>query len=465
MSTHNEDTLLPFSADKQRAVLGHCLATPEFSESALAVLSGSWFADPVAGKVFEATKAWHSKFGSLPSVAELGESEFTRKMDPLTAGQFRVLSAVAVDSRSQFQVAPLQEEISTWVRCRKLQLGVPKLVEKYNKQDLDGAAIALRDLAADYDSCVVSGRDPIFGMSVEELGEMADALPPETWVIPDMVPGRGFLLEVAEPNAGKTWLALYIAREAQKQGRQVLMVEEEGGVQGLVWRTRQMKISGISITHNKQVKLDNASHVQKLCKWVKEATRPVVILDPLASLHAGDENNAQEMTVVIQAIQQIKNSNPECLVVVCHHSNKSTNGSDMYRARGTSALPGAADSLLLLTGVAQPEGSGRVAMSVNITKLRDGAKGFSRDITIHLDGSGTVDISRSECSSKEASVSDAILAVMASAPPEGFNKSSIRTLVGKSNSTVVAIVDKMVEQGVLVKCGNKSFKLAEKKES
>lgn len=53
-------------------------------------------------------------------------------------------------------------------------------------------------------------------------------LPPARWLIGGVVPESGRRFVIAAPNAGKTWLALVIAKTAAALGRRVVAVLDEG---------------------------------------------------------------------------------------------------------------------------------------------------------------------------------------------------------------------------------------------
>jgi hypothetical protein len=74
----------------------------------------------------------------------------------------------------------------------------------------------------------------------------------------DGVEGQPKLLIVAPPNAGKTWLALTIARFALERGESVLFVEEEGTTKGLAQRIEALRLSGpLFVSHSQGSRLDD----------------------------------------------------------------------------------------------------------------------------------------------------------------------------------------------------------------
>jgi hypothetical protein len=92
----------------------------------------------------------------------------------------------------------------------------------------------------------------------------------------------------------------------------------------------------------------------------------VVVIDTLSRvLVGGDENDARDMTLAIEAIQRIQHS-IDCAVLVVHHLGKDT----ARGARGHSSLYAAADSVLTVE-----RERGGDTRTLTATKMRDGADG------------------------------------------------------------------------------------------
>ena len=118
---------------------------------------------------------------------------------------------------------------------------------------------------------------------LEKFIERALAEPELTYLMPGLVPDRGRLLVVAPPNAGKTWLALAIAKSACGAGRPVFFVEEEGSRRKLGERLVSMSFpdgSNVQISHLAGLKLDALGVRKQLAAKLKGANAPVMVLDP-----------------------------------------------------------------------------------------------------------------------------------------------------------------------------------------
>lgn len=80
----------------------------------------------------------------------------------------------------------------------------------------------------------------------------------------------------------------------------------------------------------------------------------IIILDCLQKCYGGDENSKEEMLEWILHVEELQNEH-DCSVVVIHHANRNIlSTSAMDRSRGTTLLPGWADTVIHM--VRQPTG-------------------------------------------------------------------------------------------------------------
>ena len=243
MSDGTVDTQsLPFSADKQRAVLGYVVCDEKFYSTVISRLEASWFSDPVAAKVFDASKTWWKRWGRMPSMPELLEGESISKLDPHTAVQARALTAMAKQSRVNYAPEPLLSEMEVWIKARLLQIGLPKAINQFNLQKFDESAGALNKLIADYNDVQFMGTGEISFANYrekvlrqeQEVGrgltfgiEMIDRLLSKQPTGGCLLPGEMTVL-MSSVNAGKTSCLVTTAVANIAQGKSVLFITHEG---------------------------------------------------------------------------------------------------------------------------------------------------------------------------------------------------------------------------------------------
>lgn len=175
---------------------------------------------------------------------------------------------------------------------------------------------------------------------------------------PTLRPGLakvGVTLLAGSPKVGKTLLA---GQWALETGVRTLMIIEEGGLPGLVYRlTRQASALGIEnppikFIHRRRVRLDDRKSV-RMVRDVIDPFRPgLVIFDPLNRLHASDENKPMAMTAVMDNLSAIA-ADFRCAVLTIHHLAKPSTerkGDVWDRFRGASSIRSATDGNLALDG-------------------------------------------------------------------------------------------------------------------
>lgn len=219
--------------------------------------------------------------------------------------------------------------------------------------------------------------------------------PPVEWIADGLVPIGGLVVLAAEPNAGKTLLVLDLALRAAHGhdwlGRSVrpcstVYVAAEGG-RGLGVRMRAWEAANpaalpaagcyVHVDEGPLVDLGRADAVAQLEQVLTSAAaanggnRPhVVVIDTLAlALPGTDENDSGAMGAALAALAELRRRHGVS-VLVLHHVRKPSKagGKDtgMHALRGSSALAGAADVVLLA------EDGREGVRTLRTVKVRDG---------------------------------------------------------------------------------------------
>ena len=96
------------------------------------------------------------------------------------------------------------------------------------------------------------------------------------------------------------------------------------------------------------IKLDTSEGTGAIHSWIDQYGPDLLIVDPLANFHAGDENEARDMSRVTTALDDIR-AKGVAVALVHHHGKGSTRNANVgHKARGSSVLPGWYDSHLSL---------------------------------------------------------------------------------------------------------------------
>jgi hypothetical protein len=180
----------------------------------------------------------------------------------------------------------------------------------------------------------------------------------------------GVTVNAGSPKVGKTTFQLQMAVAVAAPGVStflgapvctgpVLLVIEEGSLDGLAWRLRkQSEAVGvddlpIELAHRQRLRLDDRGAVRWLRDHVRSLRPALVVMDPLNRLHGQDENKPSAMTPIMDALADVS-SEASCAVVAIHHLSKpgmDRSGSVWDRFRGASSIRSATDGNLALDAV------------------------------------------------------------------------------------------------------------------
>ena len=193
------------------------------------------------------------------------------------------------------------------------------------------------------------------------VAEFLNAAPPEMeWLVDELLPAHGLLLVVAPQRTGKSLLLLelltaiagglpFLGRPTQKA--RTLYVLLEGPAASLAARYQRLaehrSLSGCWVVHGHDVRAGSDAWEQLLAD-VRALQPALVVLDTWArSLPLGsDENSARDVGVATAQLDRLVRLGPA--VVVVHHVAKGGGATGGAAARGSTALPAAADGTWVL---------------------------------------------------------------------------------------------------------------------
>ena len=179
--------------------------------------------------------------------------------------------------------------------------------------------------------------------------------PPASWLIDQVLPDTSLSILGGIPGVGKSLLALSMAAaivggrplfgqfKVNRSGP-VLIVDEENSQQHLGERARALRIQDLSIhfLYFQHVLLDDHRSFEMLIQVIEKLKPVQIFIDSLLRVHKAKENDATEMSKVMEKLREITNMG---IGVCClhHHGHKEN------RARGSSDIIGAIDLEYLLT--------------------------------------------------------------------------------------------------------------------
>lgn len=196
---------------------------------------------------------------------------------------------------------------------------------------------------------------PVGGFIFPASSFMLLDLPAVPFYVKDLLPKRGKSMLYAPPKAGKSWLALQLARcvgagepflgLSTTQGK-VLYIQFELGEEILQSRLTSTgdEYEGVWVGTAFTMKLDTKVGQDRLWKAMEAVEPDVLILDPWYKMLTGDENEASDALEIIDYLDSVIEGF-DCSIFILHHSGKDSS----KRGRGTSVLEDWVDSYIQMT--------------------------------------------------------------------------------------------------------------------
>lgn len=243
MSSEQIDTnSLPFSLDKQRAVLGHSIYDERFFGTVIGRIEPEWFSEPIVCRVYDALKRWYKKWNRQPTINELLECEWLTKLSTSEIQQIQGTVALVKREREKFPPPPLLGEMEAWVKTRLIQLALPKAAMSFNKRDIESSVNVLNSMIKEFHEIqfLEDGEATFDNYGQELIKENNDRTHAMTFGLSAMdrlidpyglggslMPG-GMTVILAPTNVGKTSVLVTIACHNIAQGKSVLFLSHEG---------------------------------------------------------------------------------------------------------------------------------------------------------------------------------------------------------------------------------------------
>jgi replicative DNA helicase len=235
---------LPFSEQKQDAVLGHLLLDATLFKQARHRIQPGWFVDPAAGKVWLAKLKFYEEYKLIPTVQELREQGDFVTEEPATREKMRRKVAVAVLAAGNFQKPPLARELEGWLRAVMFRECTTKAAKLFNQKNFEECYSYLDKRIDDIKAArFVEDKefkfDDITSEAEREFEDRQNAvsfglstmdrllLPDENPKIGSLLPGDTTIL-LAPTNVGKTTTMLTIAKHNLLRSKSILLLTHEG---------------------------------------------------------------------------------------------------------------------------------------------------------------------------------------------------------------------------------------------
>lgn len=188
-------------------------------------------------------------------------------------------------------------------------------------------------------------------LNIQSLSDLMEVkFPSQKWLVDKIIPDSGLVLMSAAPASFKTWLALEIALCVAENRPlferlpvsvcNVLIADEEGGDRMLQDRFKKLGVKldtnpwtdGAIYYLSRVGRQVDDSYIQELIAKCEENDIKLIIFDSLVRFHSARENDAGEMSKVLNLFKTLNDNGITALVL--HHNRKSgglAGGGEMVR--------------------------------------------------------------------------------------------------------------------------------------
>ena len=211
---------LPFDANRQLAIVGHCLIDSNFYLQCRSIIQPSWFNNTAHGEIWRAAGDFYKKLGRKPTVLELKTaSEIALITDIKHRSSIIGLIDRSINATSEFGLDLLRSELTTWYHATLYTEGVLKSKPAYDRGDFQTAFSVMQERmqqikTSRFDQTLeMSFEDPDLYLAHSEegykdglttgLGILDAALSPDSTPTPALFRGDTTVL-LAASNQGKT---------------------------------------------------------------------------------------------------------------------------------------------------------------------------------------------------------------------------------------------------------------------
>lgn len=243
---------LPFSHDKQDALLGHLLVVDAFFIKTIDKIKPEWFFHVYSTRLLQEKINFYTVNKRQPTIPELRGLELWKSEDQQYRNALFTKLDIATHQATQYKLDVISQELANFVKSRIFHDSVIKSVEHYNHKNSEKAYTVAEsgirkirevDFTNDHEITFTNYKDSF----EKQKTELDNALSFGSSVIDKLIEPRakyGSLLRgkstciLAPINTGKTRALVTVACHNIKRGHPVLFITHEdtaAEIQNLIW--------------------------------------------------------------------------------------------------------------------------------------------------------------------------------------------------------------------------------------
>lgn len=276
---HSTSNPLPFSNDRQLALLGHLLINNQFFLQAQSIIQPSCFGDPLHMKIYANQLDFYAKFRRQPSVGELKEFEGFFKEGAVKIDIFRRIDS-AIKLTATYLLDVLKEELTEWVHADIFKRGVRASTDLFNTMKSKEALLTIKKMIKQVHDTSFEAEPEVLFTNYHEIFTNAEKEYEHALtfgleaVDKQLTPmaQKGSLLKgdttvlLAAPNIGKTTTLITVGLHNVREHKYVIMLTHEGRMGDLyekIWcnllNVSRSELFQLYRTKEGQKKLDSAA--------------------------------------------------------------------------------------------------------------------------------------------------------------------------------------------------------------
>ncbi|MCD4739487.1 MAG: AAA family ATPase [Anaerolineae bacterium] len=336
----------PANIEAETAILGSFLIDPEFAGAQVnSHLQPRHFYLHKHGKIYQAIQSLHRRGESIDIVTLSAELQARGTLTQVGGAVF--LSQLATTVPSAYNIHHYADIVhGLWRRREALKLLSAISRIAYNeKEDLSAAA----DIEEQLSEIL---RTPIQNTTYPDFGSVSKTLQPIQWLWPQWVPRGMITLLGAVPGAGKSLVALDLAKRiihnepwpngAPSGGRseRVIYVDAELVPQLLharasSWGMDESKLYLMLPKPNDMIDFGREEYRAQLRSMVETIKPTLVVIDSLSSITTRGENNIEDIRSILGFLNELA-SNFQVGLILIHHLRKRGGAQMMDKSRNVS---------------------------------------------------------------------------------------------------------------------------------
>ena len=265
---------LPFSDERQLALLGHLLVDNQFFLQAKDIIESSCFGDPLHMKIYDNVLGFYSKYKRQPTISELKEFEGFYKDGAVRIEIFNRIEQ-AISLRATYLLDVLKDELTEWLHADIFKRGVKSATALFNSMNSKEALHTIRQMIQQVQNTKFESEPEVLFTNYREIfaaseKEYENALTFGIDAVDKKLTPRakrGSLLKgdttviLAPTNIGKSTALMTIAMHNVREKKHVLYLAHEGRMADLY---EKFWCNYLKINKNQLVELSSKKEGQEI---------------------------------------------------------------------------------------------------------------------------------------------------------------------------------------------------------